>query len=110
VNVFGFKPARWAEWRDVLRREHRRASWFKLGTDMVRAALSGSFASRIEWRRKMRVCPRCPIYGPELHRCRPSDDSDLGCGCSVWLIALFKRTCWADDNCPDEKIGWTTSL
>jgi hypothetical protein len=74
-----------------------------LGT-MLWAALTVQVAPH-EWRRRIRVCRKCPIYDRSIKRCRPSNDSDLGCGCYVPFMAAHKKTCWADDN--TESHGWS---
>lgn len=75
----------WREWRAVLEaeaKEGQKVSFWK----MVRARLSGK-ASRQLWRRRMRVCVRCPIYNRKLRQCRRDK---LGCGC----YTLFTATAW----------------
>jgi hypothetical protein len=59
---------------------------------------------RKEWRRRVRVCRQCPIFDRSIKRCRPSNKSDLGCGCYVPFMAVFKKQCWGDEN--TENVGW----
>jgi hypothetical protein len=83
---------------------------------MVYVALKGFWSvyrhpgMRATWRKKMKVCLKCPIYDPELRRCRPYDGSGLGCGCYVPYMALFQGECWADEEIPEEGLGWGSSL
>lgn len=76
----------------------------RLLVTMLWAALAVHVAPH-EWRRRIRVCRKCPIYDRSIKRCRPSNDSDLGCGCYVPFMAAHKKTCWADDN--TESHGWS---
>ena len=46
------------------------------------------------------------MYDRRLQRCRPYKGSVLGCGCYMPYAALLKEKCWADENIPDEHIGW----
>lgn len=109
MRIFGFKPQRFREWREVLNEEKKRASLVRLMATMAWTALKGLphlRENRRQWRSKMRMCRRCPIYDRGLHRCRPYTGSPLGCGCSVFFLALFKRHCWAKENLPGEGLGW----
>src|SRR6266496_4657995 len=105
--IFGFKPARFRQWKDVLREEARHASYSALLLAMLKTLLRGKRVDRSEWRRRLRICRTCPIYGRALRTCRPFPGAQVGCGCVVWTLALFKAGgCWADENVPKEKIGW----
>lgn len=107
--ILGFKPKRFAQWRETVRAEGRRLTWWGklvLAWHMVRSALGLGRVKRKEWRRRMRVCAKCPVYDRVNKRCRPYPGSEAGCGCSVFLIALTEKHCWATENAPEEKWGW----
>ena len=59
-----------------------------------------------EWKRRYRICLKCPIYDAKLKRCRPYDGSDEGCGCYVPFSNLVYETCWGRLNY-GKKIGWS---
>jgi hypothetical protein len=120
VLIFGFKPARFSEWRQVLKLERKSTPLWKLLLEMTWVALKGLphwRENRRRWRMRMRTCLRCPIYNPELHQCRPAVPpgidpkrfENIGCGCVVWASALFLPFCWADEHLPESNIGWATS-
>jgi hypothetical protein len=72
--------------------------------EMILAALLVK-VSPSEWRRRIRVCSKCPVYDRIIKRCRPNNDSEFGCGCYVPFMAAHKETCWADDH--TENCGWS---
>ncbi len=109
LKVLGFKLSRFRQWKEVLDEERRSASLWSLLAGMLWTLARGRFVGRKEWRRRMRVCPTCPIFDRSLRRCRPYTGSPLGCGCVTWLLAMFAKDCYADQVLPDEKIGWTTA-
>jgi hypothetical protein len=105
-------PRRLREWRAALLAEGRRASILALFVHMAWVAfgLKGvwHWRRRIkDWRRKMRVCYRCPIYNRQTKVCRPPDPefSDMGCGCYAPFLAFFVDECWGDHNLPG-RVGW----
>lgn len=81
------KAARYMEWWRALRAAHGTRPWWRLAWGMVRAMLSGG-VSRAEWRRRMRICSRCPIYRHGTRTCGPKAGwawgyESVGCGCYV---------------------------
>lgn len=105
MRIFGFKWSRFAEWRDVLNEERKRASLLRLLVEMALVfikALPHLKENRRLWRSKMRKCQTCPVYDRSLHRCRPYTGSPAGCGCSVWLMALWKKHCWITENLDEQ--------
>ena len=108
VLIFGLKPARFRQWKEVLDEERRSASLVSLLAKMAWTLLRGRLVSRKEWRRRMRICHRCPIFGAELRRCRPYEGGP-GCGCWTPAIGLFQKHCYATENLPPEErqgFGW----
>ena len=109
-----YRPGTFREWRAVLRREMRSesvAGLLRLGLTLLRAALRIGGVSKEEWRRRMSVCEKCPIFDPALFRCRPYDGAPWGCGCYVPFMALVNQPyalpgCWGDVQVPGQKIGW----
>jgi hypothetical protein len=83
------------EWQAVLAEEGRTVSRWS----MVRAVRSGGTSQRV-WRRRMKICRRCPIYDRELRRCRGPVIGGVkpGCGCYVPFSAKTRRPyedgCW----------------
>lgn len=109
IRIFGFKLTRFAEWKEVLDEERRQASLAALLAKMFWTLLRGRLVSRAEWRRRMRICRRCPIFGSALRTCRPFPGAPVGCGCWVPAISLLKTHCWATENLPAEErqgFGW----
>ena len=85
--------------------------WIRLGWWILgKVWRSGGVVERKEWRRRLRVCRKCPVYDFGLKRCRPWSGSKLGCGCFVPFLAKLKEPyrggCWADENLPGEDFGW----
>jgi len=89
----------WREWAAVLQAERRMMTW-RSWLKMARGALTPS-VSPTAWRRRARVCLKCPIYDRELRRCRGPvfGGNPSGCGCYVpWLLkvrAPYPLGCWA---------------
>lgn len=104
------------EWVVVMRREGRKVSlWGKvrIGFGIVVAGLVRRSVGRGEWRRRMKICLRCPIYDGQIKRCRPMDGSPLGCGCYVPALLSLKYPygrekpgCWGRRHLPGTGIGW----
>lgn len=92
------------EWRAVLKEENRRGSW----RGMLKAILSGGVTLRA-WRRRMRVCLKCPVFDGELRRCRSYWPREAGCGCyTVWLAKTrrpYAKGCWGRTFVGDD-FGW----
>lgn len=109
VKFLGLKPDKWRQWLEVLAEERRSLTvWTVL--KMAGYALVLPFrVNRREWRRRLRVCRKCPVYDRSLRRCRPYTGSPLGCGCSVWLLGMVKKRCWGDVHLPGEGIGWNAN-
>lgn len=110
MRFFGFKRSRFTEWAEVLKEEQRsKTFWGKaaLGLTLLRAALRLGRVNRKEWRRRMRVCRKCPIFGPGLKRCRRYSASKMGCGCYTPFAALALEHCWAFEHLSDPDVpGW----
>lgn len=102
MRLLGFKLKRYREWAQLVRREGRPLGWTqraKLARRLILAGLGlGNHVSRKTWRRRMRICHSCVLFDKSLHRCRPYDGSEFGCGCSTWLVGLMKAPyqdgCW----------------
>jgi len=86
------KFERYLEWWDAVRRTHEGVSWWRLVIRMGRAVISG-WVSVLEWRRRMKVCGKCPLYRHALRTCGIKRGSafgirgDAGCGCYVPMMA-----------------------
>lgn len=115
MKPFGLKITRLWEWEKTLQDELGGVTWcerVKIITSMIKVAigailgLSGGAVDKSEWTRRMRCCGKCPIYNKSNRRCRPFKESVLGCGCYMPYAAILKEQCWADDNLPEEGIGW----
>ena len=84
------------EWRRLLEEEHypRFALW-----KMLRAILTGPVEART-FRRRARVCLRCPLYHKPLRQCSgPTFKGNrTGCGCYIpWLLRVrrpYPDGCW----------------
>jgi len=61
---------------------------------------------RLEWKRRYKVCLRCPIFDAELKRCKPFDNSTRGCGCYTPFSNLVYEECWGRLNY-GKAIGWS---
>jgi len=107
---------RLAEWRAVIRFEHGAGRPVPYGR-MVRSILSG-VVDRKTWRRRMKICYRCPVYDRDRHACRaphPAFHATHGCGCYVPFVALTSEPyenyrsgivgCWGY-AWSDGRIGW----
>lgn len=92
------KAARLREWALVLRIEGRTQSKWSLMTHLISALLKGRIVNGKTWRKRVRTCHRCPVYDSVLKRCRPKNDSPLGCGCYVPFLALLSPGCWGCEN------------
>lgn len=117
------KITRVGGWLEVVKQELGLESWWdyedardggrlgELVVKMVRAVVMGRGAvSRLEWRGRMRVCWRCPVYGRRARVCRLVDgDRWLGCGCYVPFMALvrapYPRGCWWREKVGEDG-GW----
>jgi hypothetical protein len=79
------------EWREVLAVE-RFAGENPSKLTMFGHVLRGVVTQRV-WRRRMRVCLKCPVFNHELRQCRASwpmlagATQKLGCGCYVVFLA-----------------------
>lgn len=104
MRIFGFKRRRLDEWRAVLKEELVHNTVWRLAWEIFKAIVTGRFPGRKEWRRRMRTCPKCPIYDPVFKRCRAvTEKSVFGCGCYVAFMALCKRHGWATENLPADQ-------
>ncbi len=115
MRPFGLKSERFWDWEITIEDELGAVLWRdKLNIILSIIKVAGrailrprkATADRKEWRRRMKCCYRCPVYNKRRQRCRPFTGSVLGCGCYMPYAALLKETCWADDNMPEEHIGW----
>lgn len=57
-----------------------------------------------EWKRRMRTCYECPVFDPQLKRCRPWG-TDMGCGCYTPYSNMQGNQCWGRNNL-GERFGW----
>ena len=101
----GLGVKRIREWGAVLAEEDR----YMTRKDRLLMALEGFKAiwvspSPKEWRLRMRICAKCPIYDKQLKRCRPFTGSTWGCGCYAPYKALTPGACWAHHRNP--QAGW----
>ena len=115
MKLFGLRTSRFWDWEITLEDELGRVGWLdrvRLLLSMVGVLVWGVWGReslsvrRVRFRRRMRCCMRCPIYDKVNRRCRPYPGSVLGCGCFMPYAAQLKERCWADENMPDENIGW----
>mgnify|MGYP003441487111 len=73
------------------------------------AVTSGGLVGREKRKARLAKCPECPIYDPELRRCRRYDESPLGCGCFTPALVWLKRPlppkagCWGRQELG---LGW----
>lgn len=114
--IFGFKPKRFKEWAEVVRREGRPlAPWrrFKLALTILGAGLRLGWGSwqpvgRAQWRGRLRICGKCPVYDRRLRQCKATlFGVSAGCSCFVPFIGLVKTPCWGKTHAPKEwGIGW----
>lgn len=86
------------------------AALVALVVSMVGKAGGFGGVDRVTWRRRMRHCPKCPLYDRGLHRCRPFTGSEFGCGCFVPFLAMvplpYPEGCWADAYLSGQLEGW----
>lgn len=83
--------------------------WLEIGWDAIlgiyrgaRQLRKGHVVDKLEWRRRMKVCFKCPIYDARYRRCRLGD---MGCGCYVPFMALVKKECWMREKY-GKAFGW----
>lgn len=96
------------QWLSVMKtvKESRIALWAKLLLHIPKMRVS-----KPTWKRRMRVCNKCPIYHPLNKTCGHDPDiSSVGCGCYMpFKAASTSATCWARDNAliiNGEHLGW----
>ena len=107
MRIAGFKLGRFWQWWELVVEEGDRAGYFRLGWEMVKAVWGGKLAGRGEWRKKMRVCRKCPLYSSDVRRCGPPlHISNLGCRCWTPGLALVKEHCFAYYRLPGTGLGW----
>lgn len=109
MNQDPLRPGTFKEWREVLRREQASLSpggKLRLAWTLLKAVF-GLGASIEVWNSRMLTCPTCPIFDASLQRCRPFDNSPLGCGCYVKFLGKLKKNhCWARKHFPQTSLGW----
>lgn len=101
------KLKRLKEWLTVMREERVQVNVWKIVKALTRGRVT-----RAQWRERMRVCGKCPIYDRTQHKCR---FQDLGCGCWVpamgWMREPYRgengRGCWGR-AVVGEGFGWGT--
>lgn len=110
--IFGFKPRRFREWKNVLRAETRRLS-FKHRLQLLVKILIVLGHSRKQtrkiWRYRARKCRHCPVWDPSLRRCGPEDFPDLGCRCygpAIWLLKRPGQGWLTVTNGDPDKLCW----
>jgi len=109
VKLLGLSLGKWKQWREVLREERRGLGW-RDWIGMVWLGLMLPFrVDRKQWRGRLRVCRKCPIYDRGLRRCRPFTGANVGCGCWMPLKAMT-GPCWAREAIPDGELGWPKEL
>jgi Fe-S-cluster containining protein len=104
--LVGLRKARVYQWLEVLE-EEARTMGFKTWAKMILAGLDVSLFHPVqsaEFKRRMRICQRCPVYDKELRRCRPYTGSPDGCGCYAPFKALARQSCWIRQIDPHR--GW----
>lgn len=101
------KLTRYRDWWRVVGAAMKDEPWWRVALGMARALATGG-VSRAEWRRRLKVCGKCPIYRPVGRTCGPRDgavvgiDGVAGCGCYVPFAARTDapyqgeggRGCW----------------
>lgn len=77
---------------------------------VVGCAYAGGFVKKAQRTERKNKCTACPIYDPELQRCRPHNGSPLGCGCFVpalvWIRKPYSTGCWARQYLAGSGYGW----
>lgn len=127
MKIAGFNVRRRGqEWFRLARRElgSEGMTWrrrLRLAVKLLRILIGGlvSRGGRVPrevWRRRMRVCRRCPVHDRSTHRCRPYDGSRLGCGCYTPFVAMVpapyesddgsRRGCWGFAFLDNGDVGW----
>src|SRR6266542_287667 len=94
--IFGLKNSRLLEWWAVVLEEDALItprSWIKMAVGTVHALVSGRLQGQ-RFRRRVRICAKCPIYDRTMRRCRVPG-TDYGCGCYAPYLAQGKGPCWA---------------
>lgn len=104
MKFFGLNLHRLREWTEVLKEERK-----TIGLHEVYAMAKGALAfwnrpSRAEWRRRMRICAKCPLYDSGMRRCRPFTGAPVGCGCYMPYKAQGRGPCWLRER--DPSAGW----
>jgi len=94
MKVLGLRYARFKEWLEVLKEERKNVGLTQLWAMLVGALWATSKPDRRGYRRRMRICAKCPIYDRELHRCRPFTGAPVGCGCYMPYKAQGPGPCW----------------
>lgn len=102
MKILGLKPVRINEWWAILRLEGRSEGVVALLSMIHKAFRFG--VTRAEWRTRMRVCIKCPIYNSNLRQCRPTSHRKMGCGCYTPFLAMTKGECWGKTH--TENLGW----
>ena len=78
-----------------------RVLWIERGWEAIRGVwlglleLRSSKVDKLEWRRRARVCIKCPIYNAEYRSCRTGS---MGCGCYIPFSNLVKNRCWGREK------------
>lgn len=104
--AFGLRNTRLQEWWAVVQEEGAimdPKSWWKMFLGAIHATVFTPVKSA-EFRKRLRICAKCPIKEPGYWRCRPYTGSTLGCGCYIPFIAKGLHSCWAYDRHP--AYGW----
>jgi len=69
-------------------------------------SIARSRTTQEEWRSRIQICYKCPIFNKDLKTCRPFPKSIMGCGCYVPYKALVNRGhCWGRKKMGDN-FGW----
>lgn len=115
MKLFRLKRSRFWDWERTVEDELGRVGWLdstRLLLSMARVLVWGVWGreslpvKQARFRQRMKCCMKCPIYERNSRVCRPYPGSVLGCGCYMPYAAQLKKRCWADENMPDENIGW----
>ena len=119
MRPFGLNKSRFWDWEETIEDALGDVLWsdrLRILLTMLKVALKALLRAKkgtvapSEWRRRMKVCAKCPIYSKANRRCRPFRGSILGCGCYMPYAAIVKERCWADENIPEEGLGWEGHL
>ena len=84
------KIERYWEWRGAVR-NMKGKPWWVLLWRMVKAGRRG-FVDKVLWRRRMRICGKCPVYRHGTRTCGLRKGAfmgveTVGCGCYVPFLA-----------------------